>query len=370
MARDDDTAWTIRPAADADEAAMAALWQRCGLTVAHNDPRQDIAFCRATPTSELFVADAGGEVVGTVMCGHDGHRGWLYYVAVDPGRQRQGIGRRLVRQGERWLKEAGVAKVNLMIRPSNHAVQAFYRALGYPDTPRHVMGRFLSGDAQENPEISTTVTWLEMDARPDHLPAVAVPRGTAFLRAEEIPLRYYRYLYDEVGGPWMWWERRAMPDDELAAEIHAQGVEIFVLYRHGAPAGFVELDRRPAPVVNVAYAGLMPDAIGQGLGLAMMTWAVETAWSSDPEKVTVNTCTLDHPRALAMYQRVGFHPRRQETIRFADPRATGLFPADWPLPAGYAHDEDAESAQDAASADGSDDGKVTKLELPRPADVD
>ncbi len=109
----------IRPIADADLAAVEALWRACGLVVSYNPPADDIAFCRATPNSELFVAEAGGAVVATAMAGHDGHRGWLYYVAVDPAMRGEDLGRHMVAHAEGWLRSLGVRKVNLMIRETN-----------------------------------------------------------------------------------------------------------------------------------------------------------------------------------------------------------------------------------------------------------
>ncbi len=340
MTAPDADAIAIRPVGDSDEAAVAELWDRCGLTVSYNNPEADIAFCRASATAELFIAETKGNLVGTVMCGHDGHRGWLYYVAVDPDLQRGGIGRRLVRHGEAWLKAAGVPKINLMIRPANRPVRDFYAALGYADTPRHVMGRFLADEPAhtETPgQIETTITYLEMTARPHRLPAVTPARGTTLLRAHRPPVAFYRYLYEMVGGPWLWYERRAMDDETLTGHIHDPDVEIYVLYHQGAPAGFMELDRRVRGEVELAYAGLVQDMIGMGLGLAMLTWAAEIAWSGDPARFWVHTCTLDHPRALSMYQRVGFSPYKQEVVRINDPRLTGLFPADWPPPPGARH---------------------------------
>lgn len=337
----DAHAVALRPVADGDEGAIATLWERCGLTVAYNDPVADIAFCRASATSELFLAVVAGRIAGTVMCGHDGHRGWLYYLAVDPDMQRGGVGRRLAHHAEAWLKAAGVPKINLMIRPNNQPVREFYSALGYADTPRLVMGKFLADqpapaqdrDSQEG-RLDITVTHLETTNRPDRLPAVTPPRGSTLLRATQPPVSFYRYLYDTVGGPWLWYERRAMDDETLIGHIHDPDVEIYVLYRHGAPAGFAELDRRVPGEIELAYAGLVPDAIGTGLGLALLTWAAEIAWSYAPARFWVHTCTLDHPRALAMYQRVGFAPYKQEARQIDDPRTIGLFPADWPLPPG------------------------------------
>ena len=139
----DAAAIRIRAVEDADVAAVATLWRDCGLVAPYNPPGHDIAFCRATPTSELFVAEAGGAIVATAMAGHDGHRGWLYYVAVDPARRGAGLGRRMVAQAEVWLAERGVRKVNLIIRDTNAAVQGFYERLGYDVEPRIQMARWL-----------------------------------------------------------------------------------------------------------------------------------------------------------------------------------------------------------------------------------
>ncbi|MFQ5784720.1 MAG: GNAT family acetyltransferase [Alphaproteobacteria bacterium] len=133
----------IRDFADGDLEAVADLWRICGLVVPYNDPAADIAFCRAAPNAGLFVAQDDDTVVGTVMAGHDGHRGWIYYLAVAPARRGEGLGRRLVAHAERRLAELGVRKVNLMIREHNAGVRAFYERLGYEQSMRIVMTRWL-----------------------------------------------------------------------------------------------------------------------------------------------------------------------------------------------------------------------------------
>ncbi|GAA0569222.1 GNAT family acetyltransferase [Caenispirillum bisanense] len=136
------SAAVIRPATDGEEAALGALWDACGLTRPHNPPTWDIPFARANPSSEVLAAvEADGRVVGSVLCGHDGHRGWLYYVAVHPDHRGHGLGRRLVRAGEDWLAAQGIWKVMLMVRDTNAAVQDFYRRLGYDRDPVLVMSR-------------------------------------------------------------------------------------------------------------------------------------------------------------------------------------------------------------------------------------
>ncbi len=134
----------IRPIGDAELAAVEALWRACGLVVSYNPPAHDIAFCRASPNSELFVAVTGdGAVVASVMAGHDGHRGWLYYVAVDPALRGEDLGRHMVAHGEDWLRSLGVRKINLLIRETNTEVRAFYERIGYHVEPRTAMARWI-----------------------------------------------------------------------------------------------------------------------------------------------------------------------------------------------------------------------------------
>jgi len=146
----------------------------------------------------------------------------------------------------------------------------------------------------------------------------------ALLRAENPPVAFYRYLYDNVGEPWFWIDRRKLDDEALAAILADPLVELYVLYVGGVPAGYVELDRRPEPDINLAYFGLMPELTGRGLGPWLLNWAVDAAWQHRPRRLTVDTCTLDHPKALAVYQRAGFVPYRQERKTIDDPRRIGL----------------------------------------------
>lgn len=134
----------IRAAADADQADIIALWHACGLVVSHNDPAADFRFALAGPGSAVLVAEREGGIIGSVMVGHDGHRGWLYYLAAAPERQGQGIGRALVAAAEAWLRSRGVPKVQLMIRPTNTAVARFYDRLGYAEEPRVIMAKRLT----------------------------------------------------------------------------------------------------------------------------------------------------------------------------------------------------------------------------------
>ncbi len=129
---------------DDDVDAVVELWRACGLVVPRNDPARDIAFCRASVQSSLYVGEIDGRVVATAMAGHDGHRGWLYYVAVAPERRGTGLGRRMIDHAEAWLASLGVSKVNLMIRETNVDARGFYEQLGYVVEPRTVMARRLA----------------------------------------------------------------------------------------------------------------------------------------------------------------------------------------------------------------------------------
>jgi ribosomal protein S18 acetylase RimI-like enzyme len=134
----------IRDATPNDDAAIAALWEACGLTRPWNPPARDLAFVRQSGHGALFVAEDEGGVVGSVMVGHDGHRGWIYYLAVAPEARKGGLGRRLVNEGEAWCRARGVPKVQLMIRTDNADVRDFYQRLGYEEQPIVLMGKWLS----------------------------------------------------------------------------------------------------------------------------------------------------------------------------------------------------------------------------------
>lgn len=140
--------FVIRTITDSDVDAVAALWEACGLTRPWNDPRADITLARQTPSSEIFVGLVDDRIVASAMCGSDGHRGWLYYVAVDPASQGNGHGRAIMVQTEAWLAAQGVPKIELMIRSENTAVQRFYEAIGYNVEPVAVMARWLKPKAE------------------------------------------------------------------------------------------------------------------------------------------------------------------------------------------------------------------------------
>lgn len=135
----------IGPMRDEDVDALAALWERCGLTRPWNDPRGDIAFARKSPGSTILIGRFGGAVKASAMVGHDGHRGWVYYLAIDPDIQKHGFGALMMKAAEDWLREKGVAKAMLMVRADNKAVCDFYAAIGYETQERVIFAKWLDG---------------------------------------------------------------------------------------------------------------------------------------------------------------------------------------------------------------------------------
>jgi ribosomal protein S18 acetylase RimI-like enzyme len=138
-------ALSIAPIEDADVADVVALWQACGLTRPWNDPQADIALARRRPNSTVLIGRNADAIVATAMVGHDGHRGWVYYVAVDPNRRAQGLGRSIMNAAEDWLREAEIAKLQLLVRRSNAKAGAFYQSLGYTEAETIVFAKWLDG---------------------------------------------------------------------------------------------------------------------------------------------------------------------------------------------------------------------------------
>lgn len=176
-------------------------------------------------------------------------------------------------------------------------------------------------------EISYRVTWLEMDERPSGpWPPVPAKIPCTLLRAEAPPLWYFMSLYDAVGRDYSWEDLHRAPEAELRGLLGHTDVGLWTLTAHGWPHGFFLLDWRLPGICDIAYFGLVPEAVGQGLGTFLLGTAIRTGWERPGvEKLTVNTCSLDHPRALATYQKHGFRPVRQEErkrilMRPRDPR--------------------------------------------------
>ncbi|MCY1670128.1 GNAT family acetyltransferase [Novosphingobium sp. SL115] len=134
---------TIRVAEPADRESLVALWEAAGLTRPWNDPRADFDMALGRDRSTILLACENKAVSGSVMVGFDGHRGWVYYLAVAPEKRGFGIGRMLMLEAEQWLKAIGCPKIQLMVRGDNNVARGFYAALGYDLQDVVTLGRRL-----------------------------------------------------------------------------------------------------------------------------------------------------------------------------------------------------------------------------------
>ncbi len=271
-----------------------------------------------TVTGRFEMTDLGRHRVP----GPDGPTSWLCSIELDDGGALRLGGRR---DGERLalVGRAVTARGRLVLAPGRappHVAQ--------PDPAPTLLEPRLAargelplydpvpvGTRGARDVVEVLVTYLEMHA-PPAAELAAAPAGVRVERAAPPGVRFYRYLYDAVGAPWHWYDRKRWSDDAIHETVDDPAVEIHVLWRRGVPVGYVELDRRAAGACEVAYFGLVPEAIGGGLGAWFLGWSVRAAWR-DPglARLWVHTCTLDHPRALPAYRGAGFHPYRHERHR-------------------------------------------------------
>jgi ribosomal protein S18 acetylase RimI-like enzyme len=138
-------ALSIAAIEDDDINEVIALWQRCGSTRAWNDPAGDIALARREANATVLLGRNDSALVASVLVGHDGHRGWVYYVTVDPDHRFKGYGRVIMTAAEDWLRARGIEKLQLMVRGDNVKVRAFYESLGYYDQERVTFAKWLDG---------------------------------------------------------------------------------------------------------------------------------------------------------------------------------------------------------------------------------
>ena len=151
-----------------------------------------------------------------------------------------------------------------------------------------------------------TIHYLEQKVPVEKTPLPRPGRQLAMMRAEKPPVGFYRYLFNSVGEPHRWISRRYMPDDQLLNLIHNDEAYIYVLYAEGSPVGFGEIDGKAPDVAAIKFFGLLPEAQGQGLGRWFFREVTELAWQLRRGRVIIETCSLDSPRALQLYQREGF----------------------------------------------------------------
>jgi ribosomal protein S18 acetylase RimI-like enzyme len=138
-------ALTIQAIEDDDVTEVIALWQRCGSPRAWNDPARDIALARKETNATVLLGRNNGALVASVLVGHDGHRGWVYYVTVDPECRYAGFGRAIMNAAEEWLRARGIAKLQLMVRKENTKVHAFYQSIGYYNQETVTFAKWLDG---------------------------------------------------------------------------------------------------------------------------------------------------------------------------------------------------------------------------------
>lgn len=181
--------------------------------------------------------------------------------------------------------------------------------------------------AVSDDRLATVVTTLEMRERPRPRP---LPNSTLRLvRWVEPAPEKYRALFRRVGAPWLWYSRLTLDDAALIAVTHRPETQVHAAVdAAGIEVGLLELTHPEPDWCSLDYFGLVPDLAGRGHGGWLMTLALQLAWRPDVAIVRVNTCTLDHPRALGFYRHHGFVAVRRTVETFADPRVTGLLPAD------------------------------------------
>jgi GNAT superfamily N-acetyltransferase len=186
------------------------------------------------------------------------------------------------------------------------------------------MGLPLNGYVDLPPgKIAAIVTYLEMRQAPALVPAGRDGWSLEPLRGD---LTRYRDLFRRVGEPWLWFSRLAMQDEALRRVLDDRRVGAFALRTAERDIGLLELDFRGTEQCELAYFGLVPEAIGAGWGRVLMQEALRRAWGEPIRRLWVHTCTLDHPRALGFYMQSGFRPYRRSVEIADDPRLKGHLP--------------------------------------------
>jgi len=176
-------------------------------------------------------------------------------------------------------------------------------------------------------KLAAVVTYLEMRTPPP--PALYPTMSEYELRRVAKPdLTWYRELYRRIGEPWLWFSRLRLSDDELRAVIHHDAVDVFALSYNEVDDGLLEFDRRHMPDIELSFFGLSPALIGKGAGRALLHYGLAEEWRHRPQRIWLHTCTLDHPRALEFYCKMGFVPYKRAIEITDDPRLTGELPRD------------------------------------------
>jgi GNAT superfamily N-acetyltransferase len=144
----------VQEATDADREAVVALWQAAGLVVDYNPPDADFDRALAQPQSAVSMGEVDGALAASCMVGDDGHRGWVYYVSVDPSRLTAGLGREIMWAATDWLKKRGLRKAMLMVRPTNTKVIGFHNGVGWTEEPRTMFADWVRPKYENQEEAS------------------------------------------------------------------------------------------------------------------------------------------------------------------------------------------------------------------------
>lgn len=177
-------------------------------------------------------------------------------------------------------------------------------------------------------KLAVTVTHLERMSQPTPTPMDPPNDKLVVMQAERPTLSFYLFLYRSVGERWLWADRLRMSDEALKARIHAPRTTFYVLYDAGVPAGFADIYSLDDTTKEIVSFGLMPEFIGRRLGPYFLDQVIRRAWTAQTRRLQLETCTLDHPRALQTYQQAGFVAQRRETVFRDDPRLLGCIPRD------------------------------------------
>ncbi len=312
----------------ADFTALVSLWEAANIESMRRYSAEELAQKVKSHDCALYVAIDKSEIVGSIMIGFDGIQGWVHALAITPDRQNSPIGKELLHFAECWMKARNVEICRILLSEDDATLPALYNDMGYQLQSTKVMERKIGSEKIDMAPgmIEIIITYLEITERPVRAPAPQPMGNFALLRLDHPSNGFYRYLYVLIGERWLWNDRLRMSDEELAAAIDPKIADIFVLYGNGEPIGFTEIGRAQMPEIEIRYFGLAPNFIGRGLGRYLLDWTIDYCWSLAPKRVIVQTCTLDHPRALGNYQRAGFQPYRQEKKQILDPRLEGIIP--------------------------------------------
>jgi GNAT superfamily N-acetyltransferase len=174
-------------------------------------------------------------------------------------------------------------------------------------------------------KIAAVVTYLEMRSRPA---CAEISNELTLQRVLNPDLQWYRGVFLRVGGPWLWFSRLEMSDEQLAYALNRPTTELFTAEHAGCDIGIAELDRSSPHQVEITFFGLYPEALGKGLGMPFMSILLDRAWDESTSRVWVHTCTLDAPSALPFYLKCGFRAYKRAIEVADDPRLRGLLPED------------------------------------------